>query len=55
MIGQPGLPPVPGSSSGRTVRIVMLVVLGLVVLCGLLGSCLFALEILLPLFTGGQQ
>jgi hypothetical protein len=46
-------PPV-GSSNNRIVRTVGLVVLGLVVLCGVCGSCLFMLQLLLPLFTGGN-
>jgi hypothetical protein len=52
----PVLPPAaPGSSSrNRIVRNVGLVVLGLVVLCGVCGSCLFMLSLLLPLFTGGN-
>jgi len=33
----------------------MLVVIGVVVLCGLVGSCLFVAQLLLPLVTGGQQ
>jgi|GEM_PF-5098642 len=45
------LPPVtPPPDSGRTLRIVGLVVIGVVVLCGLLGSCFFFLTLLLPAF-----
>jgi hypothetical protein len=40
--------------SNRIVRTVGLVVLGLVVLCGVCGSCLFMVSLLLPLFTGGK-
>lgn len=53
MTGQPALQPLADpDSGGRVVRIVALVVIGLVVLCGLLGSCLFAVTLVLPLFTG---
>ena len=53
MMSQP-LPPPQGDagSGGRVVKIVALVFIGLVVLCGLCGSCLFALTLVLPLFTG---
>jgi hypothetical protein len=53
MTSQP-LPPLQDNagSGGRVVKIVALVVIGLVVLCGLLGSCLFAVTLVLPLFTG---
>ena len=47
--------PPAGASSNGIERTVGLVVLGLVVLCGVCGSCLFMLQLLLPLFTGGQQ
>lgn len=48
--------PTPAGTSGsnRIVRTVGLVVLGLVVLCGVCGSCLFMLTLILPLFTGGK-
>ncbi|MEP7357222.1 MAG: hypothetical protein ABI847_08280 [Anaerolineales bacterium] len=47
-------PVVPPSSSGnKMVRNIGLVVLGLVVVCGVCGSCLFMLQLLLPLFSGG--
>ena len=48
----PSAPP-PQPDSGRTLRIVGLVIIGLVVLCGLAGSCLFAVTLVLPFF--GQQ
>ena len=52
MTGQP-LAPVPaGTDSGRIVKIVALVVIGLVVLCGLAGSCLFAFTLVAPIFFG---
>ena len=56
MTDQPLSPP-PGSpdSGGRIVRIVALVVIGLVVLCGLAGSCLFVFTLLAPLLTGKPQ
>jgi hypothetical protein len=41
----------PPDASGRTLRIIGLVVIGLVVLCGLVGSCLFAITLVLPLFV----
>lgn len=43
--------PPPPSDSGRILRIVGLVVIGLVVLCGLAGSCLFALTLVAPFFA----
>ncbi len=53
MTSQPLLSPQDNAGSGgRVVKIVALVVIGLVVLCGLLGSCLFAFTLVLPLFTG---
>jgi hypothetical protein len=45
----PATPP-PQPDNGRTLRIVGLVVIGIVVLCGLVGSCLFAVTLVLPLF-----
>ena len=43
----------PGpSTGGRVVRIVALVVIGLVVCCGLAGSCLFAFTLVQPLIQG---
>ena len=48
----PATPP-PQNDSGRILRIVGLVVIGLIVLCGLAGSCLFAVTLIAPLF--GQQ
>jgi hypothetical protein len=50
--GQPMMPPPSQSSGGRVVRIVALVVIGLVVLCGLAGSCLFAFTLVAPLIKG---
>jgi hypothetical protein len=44
-------PSPPPTDSGRVLRIVGLVVLGGVVLCGLLGSCLLGLTLVLPLFN----
>jgi hypothetical protein len=52
MTGQPAMPPAAGTDGSRIVKIVALVVIGLVVLCGLAGSCLFAITLVLPLFTG---
>jgi len=50
--GQPLTPP-PGPTAGqRMVRIAALVVIGLVVLCGLAGSCLFAFTLVAPLIKG---
>jgi hypothetical protein len=49
--GQP-LPPPSQGAGGRAVRIVALVVIGLVVLCGLAGSCLFAFTLVAPLING---
>ena len=50
--GQPMVPPPSQGSSGRVVKIVAIVVIGLVVLCGLAGSCLFAFTLVAPLITG---
>ena len=44
----PTAPP-PASDSGRTLRIIGLVLISLVVLCGLAGSCLFAVTLVMPL------
>jgi hypothetical protein len=52
MTGQPAMPPAAGTDGGRVVKIVALVVIGLVVVCGLAGSCLFAITLVAPLFTG---
>ncbi len=52
MLGQPGLPPAAQGSGGRVVKIVALAVIGLVVLCGLAGSCLFAFTLVAPLLQG---
>ena len=50
----PAIPPTPpGGAKNNMVRNIGLVVLGLVVLCGVCGSCLFMLQLLLPLFSGG--
>ncbi len=46
-------PQAGGGSGGRVVKIVALVVIGLVVLCGLLGSCLFAFTLVAPIFFTG--
>ncbi len=43
--------PAPQDSGARTMRILGLVVIGVVVLCGLVGSCFFALNLLLPLLA----
>lgn len=51
MLGQP-MPPAAQGSGGRVVKIVALVVIGLVVLCGLAGSCLFAFTLVAPLLIG---
>jgi hypothetical protein len=45
--------PLPSDSTGRTLRIVGLVLLAGVVLCGLIGSCLLGLTLVLPLFGQG--
>jgi hypothetical protein len=45
----PATPP-PQNDSGRILRIVGLVVIGIIVLCGLLGSCLFLVMLVAPLF-----
>jgi hypothetical protein len=45
----PSAPP-PQADSGRTLRIVGLVVIAVIVLCGLAGSCLFAVTLVLPFF-----
>jgi hypothetical protein len=50
--GNPMTPPPSQGSGGRVVRIVALVVIGLVVLCGLAGSCLFAFTLVAPLIQG---
>ncbi len=51
MSAAPGMAsPQSASDGGRVVRIVVLVVVGLVVLCGLLGTCLFGLTLVAPLF-----
>jgi hypothetical protein len=42
--------PPPATDSGRVLRIVGLVILAGVVLCGLLGTCLLGLTLVLPLF-----
>jgi hypothetical protein len=52
MMGQPMVPPASQGSGGRVVKIVALVVIGLVVLCGLAGSCLFAFTLVAPLLQG---
>lgn len=54
MAGEPFESPQSGAgSSGRVIRIVVLVFIGLVVLCGLLGSCLFAFTLVAPLLFPG--
>jgi len=45
------MPPAQGSS-GRALKIAVLVVIGLVVCCGLAGSCLFAFTLVQPLIQG---
>jgi hypothetical protein len=39
----------PQDGGAKTVRTLGLIAIGLVVLCGLLGSCLYAVSLLLPL------
>jgi hypothetical protein len=46
------MPPAGADSGGRALRIALLVFVGLVVLCGLAGSCLFAITLVVPLITG---
>lgn len=41
-------PPDPSADPRRLVKIVALVALGLVVLCGVAGTCLLAVSFLLP-------
>jgi len=50
--GQPMMPPPSQGSGGRVVKIMALAVIGLVVLCGLAGSCLFAFTLVAPLIKG---
>jgi hypothetical protein len=45
------LPPSQGSG-GRMVKIVALVAIGLVVCCGIAGTCLFAFTLVQPLIMG---
>jgi len=52
MTAQPMMPPPSPSTGGRVVKIVALVVIGLVVLCGIAGTCLFAFTLVAPLITG---
>jgi hypothetical protein len=53
MTAQPMAPSPANPDTGRrVVRVGALVVIGLVVLCGLLGSCLFAFTLVAPLITG---
>jgi hypothetical protein len=51
MMGQ-SMPPASQGSGGKVIRIVALVVIGLVVCCGLAGSCLFAFTLVAPLVSG---
>jgi hypothetical protein len=51
-VGQPMVPPAGQGSGGKLVKIVALVVIGVVVLCGLAGSCLFAFTLVAPLLKG---
>ena len=48
----PALPPPSQGSGGRVVKIVLLVVIGLVVCCGIAGTCLFAFTLVQPLILG---
>jgi hypothetical protein len=43
--------PGPQDAGARTVRTLGLIVIGLVVLCGLLGSCFFVINLALPFFV----
>ena len=45
-------PPPSSGSGGRVVKIVALVVIGLVVCCGIAGTCLFAFTLVQPLIQG---
>jgi len=51
MSDQPLTPPNPGAG-GRVMKIIALVAIGLVVCCGIAGSCLFALTLVAPMFSG---
>ena len=42
----------PPGSRGRVVKIVALVVIGVVVCCGIAGTCLFAFTLVQPLIQG---
>ena len=46
------LPPPSSGSGGRVVKIVALVLIGLVVCCGIAGTCLFAFTLVQPLILG---
>ena len=49
----PGMMPPPSQGSrGRAVRIIALVLIGLVVCCGIAGTCLFAFTLVQPLIQG---
>ena len=53
MTGQPIVPTPPASpDNSRILRIAALVFIGLVVLCGLAGTCLFVFTLVAPIFTG---
>jgi hypothetical protein len=39
----------PQDGGAKTVRTLGLIVIGLVVLCGLLGSCFFVINLILPI------
>jgi hypothetical protein len=53
VIDQPPVPAAPAPDTGmRTVKIVALVVIALVVLCGLAGTCLFLFTLISPLISG---
>jgi len=43
------MPPPSPSRGGRVVKIAALVVIGLVLLCGIAGTCLFAFTLVAPL------
>ena len=53
MIDQPPLPASPPQdSSRRIIKIGVGVIIALVVLCGICGTCLFAYTLVSPLFNG---
>ena len=48
----PAMTPPSQGTGGRVVKIVVLVVIGLVVCCGIAGTCLFAFTLVQPLIMG---